>query len=64
MPFNENPLPVAAVLVTVLAVLGVAIMAIRGRHRPIWWRGDKVTSTDVANDRKLRLKLRQRHQFE
>lgn len=64
MPFNEGPFPVWAVVVTVLVVLGVAVMAVRGRKRPLWWRGDKVTSAEVAKDRKLRLKLKQRHQYE
>jgi hypothetical protein len=64
MPFNENPFPVWGVVVTALVVLGVAVMAVRGRKRQLWWRGDKVTSAEVAKDRKLRLKLKQRHQYE
>jgi len=64
MLLNDNPFPVWAVVVTALVVLGVAVMAVRGRKRRLWWRGDKVTSEDVAKDRKLRLKLKQRHQYE
>jgi hypothetical protein len=52
----------ALALVTVLVV--IAVIALRGRKRPVWWRGDQVTSEEVSKDRQLRLKLRQRHQFE
>jgi hypothetical protein len=56
--------PAWAVVIVVLAVLGVLVMAVRSRKSPSWWRGDKVTTADVAQDRKLRLKQQQRHQFE
>lgn len=49
-------------MVTVL--VAVAIVALRGRKKRVWWRGDQVTTAEVSDDRKLRLKLRQRHQFE
>jgi hypothetical protein len=52
----------ALILVTVL--VAIAVIALRGRKRQVWWRGDQVTTEEVSEDRKLRLKLRQRHQFE
>ena len=64
MPMNESSFPVWAMVVTAVVLVGLVVMAVRGRKRRLWWRGEQTTTAELAKDRKLRLKLKQRHQYE